>query len=76
MEHHIQTNTSNIIYKQIHGTSYRNIYIESHVHTRNIIYKQMYGTSYTNKYMEHLIQKNTWNFLNKQMHEHLKQTNT
>ena len=45
MEHHIQRNTLNIIYKQIHGTSYT---------------KKIYGTSYTNKYMEHHIETYTY----------------
>jgi hypothetical protein len=76
MEHHIQRNTLNIIYKQIHGTSYTNkymehhieTYIENHLHTRNIIYKQMYGTSYTKKYIEHHTQTNAWNIIYKEKH--------
>jgi len=47
MEHHIQTNTWNILIKEIHGTSYTNKCIEHHAqtNTRDIIFKEMYGTS-------------------------------
>jgi hypothetical protein len=74
MKCHIQTNTWNILYKQIHGTSYTNKYMEHLIQTNtwDIIYKQIHGTPYTNKYMEHLIQTNTWNiYTNRYMEQNI-----
>jgi len=47
MKHLTQTNTWNIIYKQIHKTSYTNKYMEYHIQTNtwNILNKQIHGTS-------------------------------